>query len=85
MNTPKSQPFGANKKSWLQYLGDYELKGYGAPMKFSVQMTNGYLYLNNNRLQQKSDGVFIMPNGQVVVFKDNKMQWADLTLIKTTV
>ncbi len=85
MNTPlkkHKKSLEVNKPEASKYIGVYELQGYGGAMSFNVHLQSGSLYLEGYKLIPKQDHIFIMSNGQVVIFNDDNMIWNGIFLTK---
>ncbi|HSW93206.1 MAG TPA: serine hydrolase domain-containing protein [Gammaproteobacteria bacterium] len=84
LNKPDFLSEGPNRVNWKKYTGTYELQSYGAPIQIIISIKQGYLYINDLKLQEMKPGVFATANGQMLVFHDeNHASWCNLFIKKS--
>jgi hypothetical protein len=84
-NESVQDPPGPNKPEWTKYTGTYRIHQWGQPAdEATVQMKNGYLYLNQIRLiTELEPGLFFTSDGEAVDFRGNEPTWRNIRLYRT--
>jgi CubicO group peptidase (beta-lactamase class C family) len=81
-NGPLDRP-GANKEEWQKYIGEYELIQWGKPIQtYNVTIDNGYLYIDNLKLDEYEPGIFFSATGDVLNFRNTPPLYANAEIRK---
>ncbi len=85
LNDRKDDTKGDFRPEWNKYLGPYRIGAYGNEFTTTISEKNGYLISSRNsgtKLIPFKDNVFFTPDGESVIFKDNKMFFGSRPAIK---
>lgn len=85
LNDRKDEPKGKFKPEWKNYTGSYRIGAYGNEFETKIYEQNGYLFSSRNngtKLIPFKDGLFFTPDGESVIFKDDKMLFGNRPAIK---
>ncbi len=84
-NDGPSDPAGPAKREWGRYVGEYSYKIYGKPMgTYKLHLKNGYLYLDDLRLDEFKPGLFFAANGEALDLRGERPTWRNIQIIKAS-
>jgi len=75
-NDSPTDPPGPGLPAWSTYVGEYEGRSYGAPVRTRFFLRNGYLYTSwgdGQRLQEREPGLFFTPEGESIEFRPGEV------------
>lgn len=85
LNDRKDEPKGDFRPEWKNYLGSYRIGAYGNEFTTTISEQNGYLFSSRNsgtKLIPFKDNLFFTPDGESVIFRDDKMFFGNRPAIK---
>lgn len=85
LNDRKDEPKGDFRAEWKKYLGSYRIGAYGNEFETKIYEQNGYLFSSRNggtKLIPFSNGLFFTPDGESVIFRDDKMLFGNRPAVK---
>jgi CubicO group peptidase (beta-lactamase class C family) len=71
---------GPNKDSWQKYLGTYFINSCGVLLKQTVSIKNGYLYFNKLKTKEMGEGIFQLPNGELVNLNPGSLNYKNILM-----
>ncbi|MBM3291331.1 serine hydrolase [Candidatus Bathyarchaeota archaeon] len=74
---------GPDNENWRKYTGIYSTQMQGNIIYYSIMMKSGYLYMfREGILHEYEPNFFFTSEGEAVTFRDNKMNYANIPLVK---
>ena len=80
-NDGPGNPPGVGTSTWDRYIGEYSLQIWGKPAgNVKIYKKNGYLYLDELRLEEYRPGLFFTSNGEVLDMRSSPPTFKNIRL-----
>jgi CubicO group peptidase (beta-lactamase class C family) len=81
LNDDDESPPGPNSPHWHTYIGTYKEFSFGNKIwSRQVHVKNGYLYLDDMRLQEHKTGLFFTVDGETLDLRNQNPTWRNIPL-----